>query len=264
MSLREAFLSGSGCPIVDTHAHLGPFRAIYLPEAALDDMIGGMDRCGVESIWLAPHSALHGDTREGNREMLDAVQAHPGRVYGYCTVNPNFPADIPEELDRYLDEPGVLGIKAHPTIHEHPITGPNYRAALERVNAEKRLMLCHTWGKDGGCGAGDMRKVAETYPDIRLLLGHSCYGAWEEAIALAAEFPNVYLELTAAAHVYGLLEWMCREAGSEKVLYGTDYPWFDHMAYAGFVTYAHIQEDEMRNILYKNAKRLLEEQIGQE
>lgn len=132
----------------------------------------------------------------------------------------------------------------------------------ERANAEKRLVLSHTWAKTGGCGADDMRTIAEKYPDVRLLLGHSCYGAWPEVIALAVEFPNVYLELTAAAHVYGLIEWMCREAGSHKVLFGTDYPWFDPMAYIGFVTFAHIEEDDMRNILYNNARRLLDEQLG--
>jgi len=107
-----------------------------------------------------------------------------------------------------------------------------------------------------------MRVIAAQYPDVRLILGHSCYGAWAEAIALGAEFPNVYLELTAAAHVYGLIEWMCREAGSEKVLYGTDYPWFDPFVYIGFVTFACISEDAMRNILYNNARRLLDEQLG--
>ena len=54
---------------------------------------------------------------------------------------------------------------------------------------------------------------------------------------------------------------MCRGAGSEKVLYGTDYPWFDPFVYIGFVVYAHIREEEMRNILYENAHKLLDEQL---
>ena len=85
---------------------------------------------------------------------------------------------------------------------------------------------------------------------------------WEKAIRLAAEFPNVYLELTAAYHVYGIIEWMCREAGSEKVLFGTDYPWFDPMVAAGCVVFAHIEQNEMLNILYKNARRLIDEQAA--
>ncbi len=264
MSLREAFLQGNGCPVIDAHTHMGAFRSIYLPEAERETMLEGMDRAGVEAIIVSPHNALFGDTREGNAEMLEAVRAHPGRIYGYCTIHPGYPHEIQGELDRHLKEPGVVGVKIHPASHEYPVDGPNYAPVMERLDAECGLLLSHTWSNEGNCGAQKMRLIAEKYPNIRLLLGHSCYGAWAEAIALAREFPNVYLELTAAAHVYGLIEWMCREAGSQKVVFGTDYPWFDPAVYIGFVTYAHIEEGDMRNILYNNARLLLDEQLARE
>ena len=262
MSLGDRFLLGESLPVIDVHGHLGPFHAIYMPEAPLDAMIAGMDRCGVECIILSPHNALWGDTREGNREMLEAVDKFPERMYGYCTVNPNFPQDVAGEMDFYLKQPGVLGIKLHPATHEYPAGGPNYRPVWERANEEKLLVLCHTWGSTGGCGAADMRPIAEKHPEARLLLGHSCYDAWDEAIALAAEFPNVYLELTAAYHAYGLIEKMCQGAGSEKVLFGTDYPWFDPMVVIGCVAFAHIEEGDMQNILYNNARKLIDEQLA--
>ena len=260
MTLKDAFAAGGGCPVIDSHGHLGPFYGIYMPEAPLEKMVAGMDRYGVEAIVLSPHNALSGDAREGNREMLDAVTRYPGRVYGYCTINPNFPDEIAGEMDHYLSRTGVAGIKVHPSMHNYPVDKENYRPVWERAHRDKLMVLSHTWGPSGGCGTSDMRKIAERYPEVRLILGHSCYGAWEEVIALAAEFPNVYLELTAAYHVYGLLERMCRVAGSHKVLFGTDYPWFDPMVAIGCVVYAHIDEDEMRNILYNNARKLLDEQ----
>lgn len=262
MSLGDRVILGENFRVIDAHGHMGPFYAIYLPEAPLETMVAGMDRCGVESIILSPHTALSGDTREGNREMLEATQRYPGRVYGYCTLNPNFPQDIPGEMDRYLTEPGVLGIKIHPGMHEHPVDDANYRPVWERANRERLMVLCHTWGADGGFGADDMGPIAETYPEVRLLLGHSCYGAWDPAIALAAAFPNVYLELTAAYHVYGLIEKMCAGAGSEKVLFGTDYPWFDPMVVIGCIAFSHIEEEDMHNILYNNARKLIDEQLA--
>ena len=44
--------------MIDTHCHLGPFAGIYLPEASLKAMVEGMGRYGLESILVAPHSAL--------------------------------------------------------------------------------------------------------------------------------------------------------------------------------------------------------------
>ncbi|MCP4642448.1 MAG: amidohydrolase family protein [bacterium] len=260
--LRQAFLRGEGCPVIDLHGHLGPFHGIFLPDAKLDAMVRGMDRHGVERIVLSPHSALEGDAREGNDEMLAAVRAWPGRVYGYCTVNPLFADCTDDELDRCLVDPGVAGVKIHPTMHGVSVEDPRYESMWTRANRDRLLVLSHTWGKTGGCGASDMRVIAERYPNVRLLLGHSCYGAVGDAIALAAEFPNVYLELTAIAHQYGVLEWMCRDAGSKKVVFGTDYPWFDYGAYIGFVTFAHLDEASMRDILYRNAQGLLDEKLS--
>jgi len=261
VSLRDEFLNGGGCPIIDIHGHLGPFHGIFMPEAELDAMAAAMDRYGYECLCLSPHSALDGDTREGNIEMRDAVAKYPGRIYGYCTPNASFPQDIEKELDTHLGQPGVIGIKVHPSMHGYPVDHPRYVPVWERAQAGRLMVLSHTWGLDGGCGAKDMRKIAERYPDIRLLLGHSCYGAWEEAIALARDFPNVYLELTAAYHAYGLIEWMCRDAGSEKVLFGTDYPWFDPFVAIGCVVYAHLDQHDMCNILYNNARCLIDEQL---
>ena len=192
MSFGDLFIIGQGCPVIDVHGHLGPFHAIYMPEAPLDTMLAGMKRCGVERLVLSPHSALHGDTRQGNQEMLDAVAEYPGKIYGYCTLNPNFPDDIPGEMERCLSQPNVIGVKIHPESHQYPVGGKNYGFVWEAVNENKMMLLSHTWGAEGLCGAAEMRRIAEMYPDVRLLLGHSCYGAWDEAIAMAAEFPNVY------------------------------------------------------------------------
>lgn len=262
MNLRNQLLNRQPVKIIDIHGHMGPFHAFFMPDADLDKMVAGMDRCGMESLVLSPHDALCGDTREGNTEMLQAVKQYPGRIYGYCTINPSFPQYINHEMERCLNQPGVVGFKLHPAMHATPVTDPRYQSTWERANAEKRLLLSHTWGAGGGCGTSEMRKMAEKYPDVRLILGHSCYGDWNGAMALAAEHPNVYLDLTASYHVYGLIEKMCEVAGPHKVLFGTDYPWFEPMVTVGCVVFAHIAEQDMADILYNNARRLLDEQLS--
>jgi len=262
VNYRERLLKGEHCPIIDMHGHLGPFHAFFMPEAAPDAMVRGMDRCGMEHLVFSPHSALCGDIREGNAEMFDVVKRYPGRLYGYCTINPSFPQFIDGEMEKYLEQAGVVGIKIHPAMHACAVTDDRYTSTWQRAQAEKRLVLSHTWGAGGGCGTSDMIKIAEKYPDVRLILGHSCYGDWDHVLPFAAEFPNVYLDLTAVYHFYGLIERMCEKVGSHKILFGTDYPWFDPMVTAGCIVYAHIGEDDMGNILYNNGRRLLDEQLN--
>lgn len=89
-------------------------------------------------------------------------------------------------------------------------------------------------------------------------MGHSCHGEWSEAIRLANDFPNVYLDLCAIPdEEIGLIERFVKEAGSEKVIFGTDFPWFSYPYYIGAVLGAEINDNDRKNIFFKNARRLL-------
>ena len=87
-------------------------------------------------------------------------------------------------------------------------------------------------------------------------MGHAGYGDWDAAIETANDHPNTYLELTAAYHLNGVLERFCNEAGSERVLFGTDLPWFDQHYGIGCIMMADITDDDRRNILHRNAEKL--------
>ncbi len=88
-------------------------------------------------------------------------------------------------------------------------------------------------------------------------MGHSGYGEWEAAFSVVRENPNIYLELTAASRVGGIITRMVKEVGSEKVVFGTDLPWFDPHYGIGSVCFSRIADEDRHNILHRNAERLL-------
>ncbi len=120
-------------------------------------------------------------------------------------------------------------------------------------------VLMHTWGGSKFDGPELVGEVADRYPDLVILMGHSGYGEWDVSISVAKKHPNVYLELTAAYAVNGVVEKFVNEAGSEKVLFGTDLPWFDPHYAAGCILYAHISDNDRHNIFHRNAERILAE-----
>ena len=73
---------------------------------------------------------------------------------------------------------------------------------------------------------------------------------------MARDHEHVYLELTAAYSVRGALEIMIEHAGSEKILFGTDHPWFDPRYGIGCILSAYMTDEDRRNILYRNAQRV--------
>ena len=92
---------------------------------------------------------------------------------------------------------------------------------------------------------------------IKLLLGHCINNRWHEAVALAKDFPNIYLELCSVPGKRGVVELFVEKVGSRRILYGTDLPWFYEHQGIGALLSADITDDDRHNILHRNAERLL-------
>jgi len=258
--IARHYLTRGYCPgldVIDLHAHYGPFQGIYMPNHTPEKMIATMDRCGVGLIVSSGHLAL-ADMVRGNQEIAAVTQRYPGRWYAYLTINPNDTDAIPDELRRYESVPTFVGLKFHPTLHQYPLTGPNYRSALEYAATHRLLVLTHTWGQSRFDGPDALEEVAQRYPQVTFLAGHACYGEFERAMELARRYDNIYLELTAAYAVRGLVEAMVKETGPHKIVFGCDLPWFNPHYAIGCVVMAHIDEQARRAILHDNGVRLLE------
>jgi uncharacterized protein len=250
----------ASCRVVDLHAHYGHFSGIYMPNHTPSQMLATMDRCGVETIVSSGHTALE-DMVRGNAEIAEVTAAHPGRWYGYLVYNPNYPLDAKRELALYDRRRTLVGLKFHPSHHNYPIDGEAYQPALEFASENRLMVLSHTWGGSTYDNYQQVAAVAERYPQVDFLCGHSFYGQWEEGMALARRLPNVYLELTAAYAVNGLIEQMVVKAGSHKIVFGCDLPWFDPHYAIGCIVFAHISDEDRRAILRDNALRLLQPRV---
>jgi hypothetical protein len=63
--------------------------------------------------------------------------------------------------------------------------------------------------------------------------------------------------LTAVFDERGPLEIFLEKCGSEKILFGTDLPWFDTHHGIGAILATDMSDDDRRNIFYRNGERLL-------
>lgn len=245
------------CPVIDMHGHGGRYRGIYFPRADVDSMIRTMDQCGVRMLLLCHHDALHSPDI-ANAANIETVRLHPDRLRAYLGLLPHYPDIMARELAEFDQHRDVyVGLKFLSGYFNIPWDAPVFEAAWRFANERKLLVLGHTWGGSTVDGPPQARKIAAGYPDLKLLCGHSFFGAWDEAIAVAKEFPNVYLELTAVLCVRGPLERFVAAGLSEKLLFGVDLPWFDPHQGIGAVLSAEISDQDRHNILHRNARKLL-------
>lgn len=245
------------CPVYDMHGHMGPFFGAHLPASDMDLLIPSKDRAGVRLLTFCHHQALFAP-EIGNRANVEVVRAYPDRLRAYCAMNPNYPECVVKDVESFDDYADVfVGFKFLADYHQVPITDDRYTPAWELANARGLPVLMHTWGGSPHDGPAFVSKCAERYPNAKLLMGHSLHDQPDAAIAIVNEFPNVYFELCAVLDDRGVLERFLGESGSQRILFGTDFPWFDFHYYIGAVLGADITDDDRRNILYRNAQRLL-------
>lgn len=245
------------CPVIDAHAHMGSWKGIYFPCADHPQMVERMDRAGVEKVVFSHHAALSSPDVM-NRLSVEAVRAHPERLRAYCVYHPAYREAAEAELASIAKFPDVyVGLKLHGDMHGVPYTDPRYTPAWEFADARELPVLVHSWGDSRTCGTAVIRAVAERYRRVPLILGHSLHDDWGGAVAIARDFPRVYLELCAVMDERGgVLERFVAEVGSERVLFGTDIPWFDFHYYIAGVLAAEITDEDRRNILHRNARKL--------
>lgn len=251
------------CPdykVIDMHTHMGLEYCLYYEHHDADGMVRCMNEAGIEFIACSPvEDLMDGSSRR--EQIHDAMRRYPDRIKGYYCVNPllGFSAEgIRREFQAHR---GYIGLKLLPDYHRTRLSDEIYRPALEYANANKMLVLSHTWGvsmNGESCNSAyEVEKLLNSYPNICFIMGHSCQGQVDLAIELAQKYPNAYLDLCDTGRLNGVIEKMVRKAGAEKVVFGTDAPMQSFSFQLGCVLGAQISSAEKRMILRENALRIL-------
>lgn len=244
-------------PIIDGHAHLGEWPGFFINQPDAGTMIEVMDRIGMQAAIVSANAALSSDPEYGNQMVLRAVQSYPGRILGYVVANPHYAEDLEGSLHRYLDQPGIVGIKLHPETHDdYPLLGPRYEPVWAVATERRVPVLFHTYF--GGDSPEEIAELARRYPEVPLLVGHMLQDKSLEAMAeLANAFPNIYVDLS-VPETFGVTEFFVEALDDiRKIIFGTDFPWGNCHFRVGAVIYARIPEEAKRRILGQNIVELL-------
>lgn len=248
----------SDITVIDCHCHMGYWHNFNVPSGSAEGMLESMDALGIDIACVTAHASIGPDYKYGNDIVMEAVKKYPSRFVGYATVNPNYPGNMKSELDRCFAAPGMKGIKFHPSCHGCPVDYKNYQTAYEMAQERKMPVLIHVWG---GGNVADVDRLAGHYPDARFIMGHAGgdVRSMEEAIRVVNRHENVYADLALSTVFEGNVEWLVKEMGSKKVLYGSDMPFFDPRPAFGRVALSELDEEQKQDVFGGNMHRLLKE-----
>ena len=260
-------------PAIDVHNHFGEIPGLTASTRDLEAIESYARRAGFEYSVCSSYFAYYDDMDAGNREMLDKIAGRP-RLLGSPVVSPtHLDASI-----RWLDEFAENDRLAHATITPDTV--------LDRGGSEGFMALFAEAAKRGapifyngpnwdftrlpryptgvgyapfvrGGRADDLamfREVGRRHPDLPVIIGH---GLGEDGIRLAADTPNVYLEMSGSYPYRGALRRAIDTVGADRIVFGTDMDLIVPAFALGIYHDADLSPDEDRLIMAENARRIL-------
>lgn len=256
--------------IIDTHAHIFPDK---IAERAVDS-IGNyygirMRRSGtVEGLlesgrsigvskYVVHSSATNVEQVKAINDYVFSVQsAHPELV-GFATLHPDL-EDIDQEVERIITM-GLHGVKLHPEFQHFSIDDEKMMPLYKAIEG-KLPTLVHMGDQNRDTSSPvRLARVLDRFPELVVIAAHfGGYSMWD----LSSDYligRNLYMDTCSSLpfldHDRAVL--MIRKHGVNKMLFGTDYPMWDHAEELDRFMQLELTEEERRAILHDNAYRLL-------
>jgi len=248
--------------VIDCHAHLTN-RSRKTWEADDRKLIEAADKLGIDQLCcstLTPHwpASLEG-FRECNQWTADGMRRFPGRVLGYCYVNPGYGREALEEIRRYVGDHGFIGIKLYNEYTcTEPVVFPIVELAIELgVPILHHASHSHYFVEDQPrmSDSSHLAELARRYPEAMLICAHiSGGGDWEWTIKAARHAPNLMLDTSGSVTDDGTVDMAAAVVGVDRLVFGCD---SSMTAGVGKIRGANLSTQDKQKILGENMMKLL-------
>jgi len=231
-------------------------------------------RAGIEKIVLLAASANE------NKRITTWIKVIPDFFIPF--FNPPEKSTNQEEIsqavEKALKEDGFKGLKILIAFRGKPINTKILYPAYEIAQQYEVPVLIHTGYPPPGTPGQKMQlrmanpalldEVIASFPKLKLVMSHCGYPWTDIAIALACQFPSVYLDISNMMYMLphklrNILLHAKEIIGVNKILYGSDgfCPEMVEACVHLFEASDYLMPEEKRKILGENAQRLLNSKV---
>jgi len=171
-------------------------------------------------------------------------------------------------LREMVERHGAKGIKIHPVVQQFLPDDPRMRPIYQTCVDLGIPVLSHSGSARGPVQYAEPRAFARlmsTFPDLKLVLAHLGGGSWRQTKEFAEVYPQVSFDLCEIIAWAGApkaptpneLARLISDIGPDRVMLGTDFPWYDLADTADRVMALPLLSDEQKlGILGTNAARI--------
>ncbi|WP_166875580.1 amidohydrolase family protein [Salinibacterium sp. ZJ450] len=223
-------------------------------------------------VFTVDSESVTGQRAISNDEIADGAAQHSDVLIPFGSIDPAKGSAAVDEARRLVTERGIRGFKLHPNLQAF---FPNERSVYpfyEQIEQLNVPIIFHTGQSGVGSGlhgAGGLRlkysnplhidDVAVDFPDLRIVMAHPSFPWQDEALAVAAKNPNVYIDLSGWSPKYfppNLVQY-ANSLLKDRVLFGSDYPLLTPDRWIADFDKLEIKPEVRPLIMKQNAVRLL-------
>jgi len=248
---------------IDGHVHLGRWsdERFFGVEASIDDveraLIGaGLDGAAVTATDLRRNdSVLSSLDRARERGSASEVRV---RYWFFPWVDVN-DVGMMDFVGHHIDR--IDGLKFHPSFDRTPATDRRYLPYVELAaeHALPVLLHCGRWQEMASYKFGI--ELASAHPGVDFILAHM--GGDDPRLRIACvedvaagDLPNVYLDL-AGVREYWCLERALDRVGSERLIFGSDFPLGHPRVYRALIDVLDLPDEVEAAVMGRNLLGLL-------
>lgn len=199
------------------------------------------------------------DSRAQNEVISNACKKYPERFpIGLGIVEVRHEQAGADELDRAMQDDGLVGFVCHPGLSGHSLGGELY-AFLEVVAMHNGLCLLHQAGS-----TANIAGYARRFPSITFIIGHVSMNkaGHLDAINQCAKQDNIWYDVAqkpeGADESWDLVH-LVNNLNKDRIMFGSDLPYYDFRLVQRQIESAKIDDATKENIAYQNAVRLIQQ-----
>ncbi|WP_338448475.1 amidohydrolase family protein [Niallia oryzisoli] len=155
--------------------------------------------------------------KPNNDLVAAAIRLFPDRFLGWAAVNPKIPESV-EEVEYFLKQPGFIGVKAHPFMHQYSIRALDPVAAM--CEAKGIPMIIHLSSE-----RDSYKYFPEQYPELKVIYAHAGLPFWRKLWKYTRDKSNVFVDTSSDYLTPSIVQEAVDTLGYRKILYGCDGPY---------------------------------------
>ncbi|MGN0651029.1 MAG: amidohydrolase family protein [Oscillospiraceae bacterium] len=260
--------------IIDAHAHIFPDKIAERAvegiggfyglqtrgDGTLSSLLSQGEKAGIGRFLVQSVATVPEQVQSINNFISASVKQYPDKLVGFGAIHPDYP-DISGEIERIISL-GLKGIKLHSDFQQFNLDDerafPIYEAAQGRLP-----ILFHIGDSRYDYSAPErLMNVVKRFPKLTVIAAHLAgWTVWERAEALFAGKGLIYADCSSSLYAMTPERGaeLIRRLGTDRVMFGTDYPVWDAAGELERFNRLPLSEAEREAILCGNFIRLFGE-----